>query len=548
MKSFFRRNWFGLIFFSFLFLFSFWLMWHSFGYKDSTLLVSNRVWSDFAANLPLIRSFSWGWNFPLEYPIFAGEPIKYHFLFYLLVGLLERIGLRLDWALNLPSALSFFFLTVMIYKLTLLLFKNKPTAFLSVIFFLFNGSFSFIYFFQKYDWTNWSNWINLGDFVSFMPYGPGEITAFWSLNTYINQRHLALAFGILLLTVYWLLKRADKITHERGRLMKLVFLGILFGLFPSLHKAVFLMEGVTLFFLFSFFRKLRLRICLIGLIGLICSLPQLYFTNQLSSNTAGAISYYPGYLVAGQGLLAFFRHWFLNLGLGFFLIPLGFLFAPRTAKKVGLAFLFLFVIGNLFKFGPSIDTNHKFFNLFIIVGNMYSAYLIVKILSLRLAKIIKIITFIIIIIPMTLSGIIDFFPLKNSFFYEISDAPKNSEIVWIKKNTAPNSLFLNSSYLYYPASLAGRRIFYGWPYFTWGVGYNSDSRFEIYKKIYESTNKETVCLLLKQNKIDYWGIEETKGDPNLPNISLEFFKNNFVPSFSSPDRFFLIYKTDLNCF
>src|SRR5574340_918749 len=91
------------------FCFSVWLMFHTFSYQSGSMLIAIKAWSDFASHIPLIRSFSLGNNFPPEYPIFPGEPIRYHFLFYLLVGLLEKAGLRIDWALNLPSALSFFF-------------------------------------------------------------------------------------------------------------------------------------------------------------------------------------------------------------------------------------------------------------------------------------------------------------------------------------------------------------------------------------------------------------------------------------------------------
>src|SRR3989338_2340453 len=93
-----------------LFLFSFWLMRRTLSYDPSasSILIGGKYWSDFCGHLPQIRSFSKGLNWPPEYPLFPGEPIRYHFLFYALVGLLEKSGLRLDWALNIPSALGFF--------------------------------------------------------------------------------------------------------------------------------------------------------------------------------------------------------------------------------------------------------------------------------------------------------------------------------------------------------------------------------------------------------------------------------------------------------
>src|SRR3989304_6961080 len=74
-----------LTFFLFLllFLFSFYLMFYTFGYdaKRSTMLIAPKLWSDFGAHIPLIRSFSMGDNWPPASPLYPGEPIRYHFGF-----------------------------------------------------------------------------------------------------------------------------------------------------------------------------------------------------------------------------------------------------------------------------------------------------------------------------------------------------------------------------------------------------------------------------------------------------------------------------------
>src|SRR3989344_6726086 len=185
-------------------LFSFWLMFHTFSYKDGSMLIATKSWSDFAANISLIRSFSMGENFPPQYPLFPNEPIKQHFLFYAIVGLLEKLGLRIDFALNILSALSFSFLIFMIYILAKALFQKKSVAFLSIAFFLLNGSLSFIEFLKAHPIS--SNTINdilyINDFPSFGPYDGRIVSAFWNLNIYINQRHLSLSFALVLLIIY----------------------------------------------------------------------------------------------------------------------------------------------------------------------------------------------------------------------------------------------------------------------------------------------------------------------------------------------------------
>src|SRR3989338_1003984 len=132
----------------FSFLFSSWLMFSTFSYKAGSMLIASKAWSDFASTIPLIRSFSLGSNFPPQYPLFPGEPIHYHFLFYLLVGILEKIGVRTDYSLNVLSIFGFFGLLIMIYMLAEKLFHSKFVGILSVILFLFNGSLSFLEFFK----------------------------------------------------------------------------------------------------------------------------------------------------------------------------------------------------------------------------------------------------------------------------------------------------------------------------------------------------------------------------------------------------------------
>ena len=538
-----KKKWPEEILVVFAFCFSWWLMWHTFGYKDSQMLVTAKVWSDFAANIPLIRSFSWGKNWPLEYPLFPGEPIKYHFLFYFLVGLLEKIGLPLNWALNLPSTFGFFGLLIIIYSLAKLIFAKRIIAFLAVVFFLFNSSLSFLEFFRQHPLSlnTLSEIINNRNFPSFGPYDGKIISAFWSLNIYTNQRHLGASYFFVILTIYLLLKSMKE--EKKLKLWQILLISFLFGIMPFFHKVAFLMMVIILSLFFLFFAKLRRPILIIGLVAGILAMPQIFY--QMGGNFR-AVFFHPGYLVTYPlTLKKFFYYWFENLGLSLILIPVGFWLSNKLAKKFFLAVLPLFLVGNLFQFSPEIAANHKFFNLFIIFGNMFSAFAICWVWRKKtLGKIIAPILFFL----MIFSGIIDLFPIKNDIIYAIDDAPKNPDILWIKQNTPPDAVFLNSSYLYHPASFAGRKIFLGWPYFPWSAGYDTWEREKIMKNIYENRNFQEICRLLKENRIDYFTLENILNDPNLPKIETTFFQNNFKPSFKNPKSGMQIYSVKDNCF
>lgn len=520
-------------------LFSFWLMFSTFFYRDGNMLISAKAWSDFSGNIPLIRSFSLGNNFPPQYPLFSGEPIRYHYLFYFLVGMLEKVGLRIDWAFNLPSALSFFALMLIIYFLAKNLFRSKAVGVLSLIFFLFNGSFSFLEFFKAHpiSLNAIKDIVANTTFLSFGPYDGKIVSAFWNLNIYTNQRHLALPLALLLLIVFIIVKYEER--RKNLPLYLIILLGIFVGTLPLSHSSIFIMALAVLGILFLLLNYQKRSLFLILLIGALISLPRVLFLKQTAS-------YIPhlqfGYLITNQlSIFSFFQYWFMNLGLSLILIPIGFAIAPKLAKKILIAFVSLFLIGNLFQFSPEIAGNHKFFNTFLIIGNMYSAFLLVQVWGkLKLFRSAVIIA----IFFLTLSGIIDFFPIKNDSFIALSDYPKNPDIQWIMKNTPKDAIFLNTSYLYNPASLAGRKILLGWPYFAWSLGYNTQERSNQIKNFFILRDKKNICIFLQDNKLNYISLENPSEDfPFDP----QFWKENFIPLYQNKDKQLIIYGTKNIC-
>lgn len=522
-------------------LFGFWLMFHTFSYNQGSILIASKAWSDFAAHIPLIRSFSLGNNFPPQYPIFSGEPIKYHFLFYFFVGYLEKAGLRLDFALNLPSAISFALLMFIIYYFAKTIFKSKTVGVLALTFFLFNGSLSFLEFFKIHplSFHSLQDIISNNTFPSFGPYDGKEISAFWNLNIYTNQRHLALSFFVSLLIILSVVSTF----FERYKIKLSIFLGLILGGFFFFHFAVFLMTIVVLSCLFLLLPKQRLSIFIILGITFLLTLPQYFYLQNGGSNFK--LSFVPGYLISNNlNIENFIKYWFNNLGLHLILAPLGFIFAPKISKKILLAFIPILIIGNTLQFSPEMAGNHKFFNYFMLLGVMFSAYFLVYLWKhKRILKFSVPILFFLLIF----SGIIDFFPIMNDQKITLTDYPINKDVNWIKESTPPDSVFLNSSYIYDPASVAGRKIFLGWPYFAWSAGYNTDVRKQILSQILGSNSLDGLCKLLQENHIDYLEIQ------NLENRTLEvpkvssIFSEKFIPLYINIDEEYAIYSVSENC-
>lgn len=537
IKKFIFKNGVELIVFFFAFLFSWWLMFSTFSYSDGEIKIASKAWSDFASHIPLIRSFSFGDNFPPQFPLFSGEPIKYHFLFYAFVGMLEKIGFRLDYALNIPSVLGFTLLIFMIYILAKSLFKSKAVGILSIIFFLFNGSLSFIKFFAEHPISKnvFLDIFQDNKFASFGPYDENIVSAFWNLNIYTNQRHLALSYGLSLFIVYLFLK--IKNNEKKENIKKSLLIGTVLGLSFILNMAVFLMTLLIFSSMFLFFNKKRLYILIAVFVSGVIALPLYAYTQ--SGESVFKFNLHVGYLITHLNVTNFINYWFQNLGLHFLLIPLAFVFADKNLRKIFVCFFILFLVGNLIQFSPEIAANHKFFNYFMIIGVMFSAFVLRFLWKKIFIRPLILISFLLLI----LSGIIDFFPIYNDYKISLPDYPINKDINWLIKNTKKDSIFLNNNYLYNNASLAGRKIFLGWPYFAWSQGYDTNSRDSLRKNFLLATDLKTFCKDSFDNKLSYVEIYLNSEIA----VNKDFFENNFIKAYNNRQLTYVVYDINKTC-
>lgn len=543
-------------------LFSFYLMFHTFSYdsQKQEMRIATKAWSDFGAYIPLIRSFSYGANLsrllsgkPVESPLFPGEPIRYHFGFYALVGTLERLGIRIDWALNIPSALGFFLLLCGIYVFSYKLFTNHYLSFLSVIFFLFNGSLSFLQFFKTHSFTDI---VTNSRFPSFGPWDGGPITAFWNLNIYTNQRHLAFSYTLALI-VFLAVLRCSHITHQGKKFLAGVGVGLFILLLWWFNEAVaagVLISGLLLFQAswrntFRLFWQRhdpqfpRIADWFAGGVGLVLILAIPIFTLVIRQN---AITEAPCYLApqpfTWRSCIWF---WFQNLGLHTILIPLGLILAPRTARNILLPpLLGLFIIPNLFRLSPDMINNHKFFNFFLIVGNIFSAYALVF-LTKRLRSFIGVLAYLFIgllVVLSTLSGVIDFFPILNDYKGSIPD--RSADVRFFATQTKPGDVVANSTWFYHPASIAGRTIYSGYTYFTWSYGYDQGGRERSLESIYRASDQLELCQRLRGSRIAYVELNPNPESYLQPNWNLW---NSLPPAYESPETELRVYKTLTIC-
>ena len=571
MKSFFKQltsvlsqlgsKWELVLYGVFLWL-STWIMFKTFSYdaQNGQFLIGTKIWSDYGATLPLIRSFSFGDNWPPEYPIFPGEPIRYHFLFFFLVGMLEKAGLPIDWALNIPSALGFFAILAMVYAISKRLFHDARVGLLSTAFFLFNGSLSFLQFFQKHPLSasTLKDIVTSNQFTAMGPWDGGKVLGTWHLNVFLNQRHFVVALGILMIflfTCLWLENRGRK-----SHLISAIVFGTVIGFFTLLHKPVLLMFAVAMTVFFLALPYLRLFLLVMGAVSLgVMGLIWLMSFN-IAGSPSDVISWFPGFTIheakSSAEVLSFFWYQF---GLHCFLVPIGLLLAPWRAKIFMLPALIVFAIAFMFRFSNDIMANHKFINFGLIMAQMLSAYALFRTYDFIMKREISgtlirwfrsgvtRLTTAAVIFFLTFSGILDAFAVINESYYHLEDIKLNPMARWFYENTPKNAVVLNSVYTHHPATIAGRKIFLGWAYFTWSAGYDHNGRWQITKKIFAGEDPQIFCPLLRANNISYITTQDTSGDHDMPPVNYKYFQENFTPSFISADEKYAVYSTEQLC-
>jgi len=559
------------------------LMFSTFGYQDGSLVVKTKLNSDFLSHIPLIRSFSMGENYPVEYPHFSGVPIKYHFLFYAMSGLLEKCGIRIDVALNILSTIGFAGLMIAVYFLAKKLTKSAFVGLGASLVIMFNTSLSWIYYFfiGNNHLSNFTDLLKTSAFGSFGPYDDNIISAFWNLNIYTNQRHLAFSFLIMFIVIWFVIYSKS--------IKKLVLAILLIGVLSFMHKAVLMILFITLGVFFFAFKKKIKRILISIFIGFIFALPGLIL---LSVNTTGYNSnnpnnsfftWQPGFLykstswwemIPGSDLEQFIIYWFLNMGLLPILALSGFIITAVKSKEESyetkslilkvlnvirliykkcvnpktawfLAGTLVFIIANLFNFGLDIANNHKLINFAIFTWGIY-AFIFLKEIWTKFHIFGKIYVPIVMIL-LLFGGFCDLFPIINDDSYLIDDISKSKNAQWIVQNSNPKDNFLNLSSDFYFVLIGGRRVYLGVPYFNWSLGYPIDQRTnEIIAMQSTHFPKTEFCALLKMNNLKFFYVNVSENKINDKPFDVERFVQDY-PEGTDLDYGIRIYKTENVC-
>jgi DNA-binding beta-propeller fold protein YncE len=398
----------------------------------------------------------------------------------------------------------------------------------------------------------------------------GEAWGTWSQVTYLNQRHFASAIGILLLVLVFLVMRyrlvaakraearpsagtmtaqpnglpetappsaSDSLTrHEEvpepqtemlsvsiatesrqetaftaepfiATLRPFIFSGVLLGLLPMWNSAVFIAAAAILGLLFILC-PLRLQMLALAAAAGFIALPQMLFLSTGSGRAHMPKLLHWGYTIDHPTAANVAKYLGFTFGFKWLLIALALVFATNLQRRFFLAVLSLIAVAFCFQFTIEVLGNQKFIHIWVIIANLFVAFALWRLWHLSLSgttllgKFAAIVTTLL-IVP---GGVIDFFPIHNTGWSEVTY--RNDPLIdWLNKNTTPREIFLTDRFVNHPLLMAGRRVFYGWPYYAWSAGYDASKRDRLYLELFENRDPWKVYRLLKENGIKYVGFD-----------------------------------------
>ena len=480
----------------------------------SILYMGYTVFSDYAPNLSLIRSFSWFENFPTQYPFFAGQDIKYHFMFMFLCGNLERMGLPLCIAYNLPSVLGLTGFLVMLTQFARRVTGRFAAEVIVPFLFVFRSGLALFYFIAEH--------LRAGDLISafrdntvFIGYTPNEGWGLWNYNVYLNQRHLG--FGLLVaMAVIWYyygyLEEADGETSFLKGLffsrdawavkepVPVIMTGFVLGMLSFWNGACVIGSLLVLagFALFS-----RNKLDFLGLAVLTVSLSFMQ-TRFFIDGSAVSPAFYWGFISSDTtvpGVL-----WFLVEISG--LTIAGALFAAIAMERKYRVLIFAFLLPVIFSFTmsltPDVTVNHKYIMMSMAFLSVIWAELLIRFMGRGSGPYSRVFAVFLAVILMS-TGLYDFVIIirNNGPEHEFAVDTESDLGHYLRDNLTWDDMVLSGPDSVSNFTVSGCRMYTGWPYYAWSAGYDTDYRFEKAKYIYTVENEEELLQILEEEDITY---------------------------------------------
>ncbi len=527
------------IFFGILLLFFTQLIFDTFSVKEGNLNVGFSVYSDFAPHMGMIRSFSYGNNFPTAYSHFAGEDIRYHFMFQFLVGNLELLGMRVDWAFNLPSIFGLVATCMLLYALGVRLTGKRAVGYLTTVFFIFRSSPSFFRYLAGL--PKEEIWERLKTQQQFIEYTQNEGWGLWNLNVYCNQRHLAFALAVMLLAFHFFLpyvfEMAGKLSEKRADLqagekdngvisglkripayiktffftktafgvkhpVRALFLGILLGALAFFNGSVLTACCAVLFFLAAVSDH-RLDYLITAVTALALSLCE---SKLFIVGSALSPKYQFGFLAANKTLFGSIDYMWQLWGILLLFVGAYLLLGRGVKRYLVFVFAVPLIMAFTVSLTPDITVNHKFVMMAEMLLSVFPAIIITELWEKRCVvaenqPFMRRVVAVLLVVFLTITGFFEYFIVQRQ--YQAVYNPQDPRTVWFKENTDSQDVVLSAPYALNEVVLGGAMLYYGHAYYAMSAGYDTPAREELVREMYESQSSAQLDALVKEEGIDY---------------------------------------------
>ncbi len=526
------------------------IMYKTFFVADGVLNTGTSVVSDFGAHISMIRSFSFGNNFPTQYPYYGGEDIRYHFMHDFLAGNLEFLGLRIDHAFNLPSIMNLFCTYLLLFTLTVNIFKCRLTAWIGGLLFTFRSSFSVFRFLGEDRTGNaLQNLLTTGHYFNYTEH---EVWGFWCTRVFCNQRHFAFGITALLLALIiflpylWemgenlvqlkkegvvvLRTRAPQTDEEDGEerepemirvgleptwldYVRICFFskdsfavkdpvaavgtGLFLGALAFWHGSALIATLGMLFFMAAF-SVCRLDYLITALISVVLAVLQSRF---FIFGEAVKPQYVYGFLADNKTVFGTIQYVVMLTGITLLIAAFGMLLVRGTARYMFLVVLVPFVMSFYLSLTPDIGVNHKWVIISLMLVSMFTAHFVSSLY--RQPGVVSAILATCLIVILTATGAAELVIQKNEDRYYTQNDLDSNITMWLKENVGPKDIVFGSTAALDDIVMSGRMFYLRHLYCVWSAGYDSRTRFDMAKKIYYSTDPSTLAYYVYKADIDY---------------------------------------------
>ena len=321
--------------------------------------------------------------------------------------------------------------------------------------------------------------------------------------------------------------------------------GLLLGLLPLWNSPMFI-AGAALFGVVFVVFPNRVQMAALAVAAAVPAIPQILFLRPSGlPGTAHFPTFHWGYIVDPPTLVNVVTYLGFIFGLKLLLVAVGLVATGSLQRRIFLAACSLVAVAFLVQFSVEVFANHKFLNAWLIIANVFAAYGLLRLWGLRFDRVGPIANFaigqaarsvaVILAGAIVVGGVVDFVPIARvqSLSFPLAGDPLYD---WVAQETKPTDVFLTDLYVTSPILLAGRAIYYGWPYYAWSAGYDTDSRQALYVRMLQSRDPAELLRLLQDNHIAYVAIDDgLRHNTMVPNLNEDVYRATFKVAFEDTE-------------